>query len=73
MEVVVTIAEFKHHLTARGYAPATIDIYRKNLDQFTAYLESIKVKDIRAVTRQVILDYQTHVMAQAVAMGRPGP
>ncbi len=68
MKVVVTIAEFKHHLKAKGYAPATIEIYRKNLDQFTAWLTGHEISDIRAVTRQVILDYQTHVMAQPLAI-----
>jgi integrase/recombinase XerD len=68
MEVVVTIAGFKQQLKAKGYAPATIEIYRKNLDQFTAWLSGRKITDIRAVTRQVVLDYQSHVMARAVAM-----
>ena len=68
MEVVVVIAEFKHHLKAKGYAVNTIEIYRKNLDQFRHYLETRKISDIRAVTRQVIADYQTHVMAQPLAM-----
>ena len=27
MEVVVTVAEFKHQLKVKGYAPATIDSY----------------------------------------------
>src|SRR6056297_314906 len=68
MEVVVVVAEFKHHLKSSGYAANTIEIYRKNMDQFRHYLKTRKISDIRAVTRQVILDYQTHVMAQAVAM-----
>lgn len=68
MEVVVTIAEFKHQLKVKGYAPATIDSYRKNLDQFTAWLTGKNIADLRQVTRQVILDYQTHVMAQPLAM-----
>jgi len=68
MEVVVTVAEFKHQLKVKGYAPATIDSYTKNLNQFTAWLSGRDIGDLRQVTRQVILDYQTHVMAQPLAM-----
>ena len=68
MEVVVTVAEFKHQLKVKGYAPATIDSYTKNLGQFTAWLSGRDIGDLRQVTRQVILDYQTHVMAQPLAM-----
>ncbi|MDY6853064.1 MAG: phage integrase N-terminal SAM-like domain-containing protein, partial [Thermodesulfobacteriota bacterium] len=68
MEVVVTVAEFKHQLKVKGYAPATIDSYTKNLNQFTAWLTGNNITDLRQVTRQVILDYQTHVMAQPLAM-----
>jgi len=68
MEVVIVVAEFKHQLKVKGYAFNTIEIYRKNLDQFTAWLTGRTITDIRAVTRQVILDYQAYVMAQPVAM-----
>ncbi len=68
MNVVVVIAEFKHHLTAKGYAPATIEIYRKGLDQFAAWLTDHDISDIRAVTAQVMLDYRAHVMARPLAM-----
>ena len=68
MEVVVTVAEFKHQLKVKGYAPATIDSYTKNLNQFTAWLSGRDIGDLRQVTRQVMLDYQSHVMAQPLAM-----
>jgi integrase/recombinase XerD len=68
MEVVVTVAEFKHQLKVKGYAPATIDSYTKNLGQFTAWLTGNNIADLRQVTRQVMLDYQSHVMAQPLAM-----
>ena len=68
MEVVVTVAEFKHQLKVKGYAPATIDSYTKNLNQFTAWLSGRDITDLRQVTRQVMLDYQSHVMAQPLAM-----
>ena len=68
MEVVIVVAEFKHQLKVKGYAFNTIEIYRKNLDQFMTWLTGQTITDIRAVTRQVILDYQAHVMAQPVAM-----
>jgi integrase/recombinase XerD len=67
MEVVVTVAEFKHQLKVKGYAPATIDSYRKNLDQFAAWLSGHDIGDLRQVTRQIIIDYQSFVMAQPLA------
>jgi integrase/recombinase XerD len=68
VDVVVTIAEFKNHLAAAGYAPSTIEGYRKNLDQFKRYLFERKITDLRKVTHQVILDYQEKVMQEPVSM-----
>jgi integrase/recombinase XerD len=67
MDPVVVIAEFKNHLAAAGYAPSTIEGYRKNLDQFKRYLEERKISDLRKVTRQVILDYQEKVASEPIA------
>ncbi|MFZ2806267.1 MAG: tyrosine-type recombinase/integrase [Desulfosalsimonadaceae bacterium] len=68
MDVVVIITEFKHRLRARGYAETTIEIYRKNLDQFAAYLAGRGLADLKKVTRQTIADYQETVMAGSNAM-----
>lgn len=68
MDVVVTILEFKHQLTAKGYALSTIEGYRKHLDQFMAFLTRRDISDIKQITHQTITDYQRHVMAQKNAM-----
>jgi integrase/recombinase XerD len=67
LDILTTIIEFKQHLKAAGYAAATIDSYRKNLDQFKCYLTGLGVGDMRMVTCQVIHNYQAVVMDQAVA------
>ena len=68
MDILTTIAEFKQHLKALGYADATMDSYRKNLDQFCRYLKAQNVADMRKVTHGLICDYQQAVMAQPIAM-----
>ena len=68
MEVIVTVAKFKRHLAAAGYAAATVDSYRKNLGQFCRYLAKCRISDMRKVTHAVICDYQRAVMAQPIAM-----
>ena len=67
MDVVVVIAEFKELLRARGYASATIEGYRKNLDLFKRYLAECKITDLRKVNHQLILDYQQKVMQEPIA------
>ena len=68
MDVVVVITEYKNQLKARGYAEATIEGYRKNLDQFTRYLEEEHITDLRTVTKEIIHHYQGKVMAEPIAM-----
>ena len=68
MDVLTTITEYKLHLKAAGYAAATMDSYRKGLDQFCRYLAGLKVTDLRTVTHRMIVDYQAFVMAQPIAM-----
>jgi site-specific recombinase XerD len=68
MDAVVVITEFKNQLKARGYAEATIEGYRKNLDQFTRYLEEENITDLRTVTKEIIHHYQVKVMAEPIAM-----
>ena len=68
MDILATIADYKNHLKVAGYATATIDGYRKGLDQFSGYLAGRGVTDLRTVTHQVIVGYQEAVMAEANAM-----
>ncbi len=68
MDVQTTIAEFKYQLKAIGYAASTIEGYRKRLDEFAAYLIGQKITDLKMITRQVILEYQEHIMDQDNAM-----
>jgi integrase/recombinase XerD len=68
MDAAVTIAEFKQHLKSLGYAPATIEGYRKGLGQFLRYLQAKTISDVRKISHQVIRDYQQTVMAQSIAM-----
>ncbi len=68
MDILTTIAEFKQHLKTIGYADATLESYRKNLDQFCRYLTGRDVADMRKVTHALICDYQQAVMAQPIAM-----
>jgi integrase/recombinase XerD len=62
LDILTTVTEFKHQLKTRGYAKATIEGYRKNLDQFTTYLTGRNIDDMKQVTRQTIADYQEYVM-----------
>jgi integrase/recombinase XerD len=68
LDILATIAEYKNHLKVAGYAAATIDGYRKGLDQFSDYLAGCGVTDLRTVTHQVIVAYQKAVMAESNAM-----
>ena len=68
MDILTTIAEFKHQLKTRGYAEATIEGYRKNLDRFATYLTGRDIDDIKQVTRQTVADYRLHVMNEDNAM-----
>ena len=68
LDILTTIAEFKNHLKALGYADTTLDSYRKNLDLFRRYLEAHHITDLRRISHQVILDYQAKVMSEPIAM-----
>ena len=68
MDILTTIADFKNHLKALGYAESTLESYRKNLDLFCRYLQGLEVADIRKITHALICDYQQTVMAQPIAM-----
>jgi len=68
LDILTTITEFKHRLKTRGYAKATIEGYRKRLDQFAQWLTERDIGDMKQVTRQTIADYQEYVMAGDNAM-----
>jgi integrase/recombinase XerD len=68
VDVLTTIAAFKRHLKAAGYADATLDIYRKGLSQFLRYLQEKNIGDVRSIGHGVIVDYQLLVRQQPVAM-----
>jgi integrase/recombinase XerD len=68
MDVVVTITEYKNQLKAQGYAASTMEGYGRNLDLFKRYLQARDLEDLRKVTHQVILDYQSQVMIEPIAM-----
>jgi integrase/recombinase XerD len=67
LDILTTIVEFKQHLKAAGYAAATIDGYRKNLDQFHRFVQDLGISDMRKVTHQTIVAYQATVMDQPIA------
>lgn len=67
MDTITTITEFKHLLQARGYAPATIEAYWRDIKQFRDYLLKRSIVDMRKATREVVLDYQERVNKQPVA------
>lgn len=68
MDVLTTIAAFKRHLKAAGYAEATLDIYCKGLSQFLRYLQEKNIDDVRSIGHRVIVDYRLSVRARPVAM-----
>ncbi|MDY6973788.1 MAG: tyrosine-type recombinase/integrase [Thermodesulfobacteriota bacterium] len=68
MDIVVVIVEFKNQLKARGYAEATVESYRENLDYFKRCLDERNITDLRKVNRQVITDYHEMVMSLSLAM-----
>jgi integrase/recombinase XerD len=67
MDVVITILEFKKQLKARGYAEATVESYRENLNYFTRYLDEKNITDLRKVNHPVIEDYHHKVMSLTLA------
>ena len=68
MDVLTTIAAFKRHLKAAGYAEATLESYRKGLSRFLRYLQEKNINDVRSISHRVIVDYQLLIGAQPVAM-----
>ncbi len=67
MDAIVTIAEFKLYLKARGYAETTIDSYRRGLAQFCLYLQTHDIHDLRRVSATDIEDYRLTLMSEPIA------
>ncbi len=67
MDVVVVITQFKQQLKAHGYAPSTVRCYSDYLRSFKRYLLERKITDIKAVTANVVTDYQALVMSKPYA------
>ena len=68
MDVVVIITQYRNLLQTQGYAPSTVDGYRKGLDLFRRWLEGQALVDLRNVTHRHILDYQAFVMAESISI-----
>jgi integrase/recombinase XerD len=68
MDVDLTIMAFKNRLKALGYAGSTIRAYGNNLGSFARYLQERDIRDIRQVTREVILEYREKVMDEPICM-----
>ncbi len=64
MEAGQVIQAFAQQLFVRGYAQATITLYRHGLAAFLAYLDSQHIHDLRQVSKAVIVAYQALVLAQ---------
>lgn len=68
MNAEITIKKFQKQLQAQGYADATVDSYRKNLNQFVSYLAGREITDLRKINKQIIFDYKANVMAEKNSM-----
>ncbi len=58
---------FLTYLKIKNYAPATQSSYGEQLKPFYGFLQEKKVRDLRAVTHQQILDYQDRISEQPLA------
>ena len=67
MDVIVTITEYKQHLKVLGYAPSSVACYGRGLDMFGKYLQAENIDDLRKVTKQIILNYQSKIMERPIA------
>lgn len=68
MEVATVICHYQDHLQALGYATATVQSYRSNLEHFKGFLAEAEITDLRHVTRQTIAEYHDQVMAAACSI-----
>ncbi|MCP4349543.1 MAG: tyrosine-type recombinase/integrase [Desulfobacterales bacterium] len=67
MNVHKTIAEFKKHLKATGYADKTIELYAWGLDAFESWLNKKKIKDLKQINFKTIISYQEKLMKEPLA------
>lgn len=68
MNVAVTLKKYRLQLASLGYAESTIELYRKNLNQFCQYLTEEGITDLRQVNRHILDAYKALVMAEQNAM-----
>lgn len=52
---------FSEYLQLRQFSPRTVDSYVGELKYFFDFLETVAVKDLASVTRDVIEEYRTHL------------
>ena len=64
MDIMTAIAQFKHQLKAQGYAESTVRLYSDFLGYFKRYLDEQQIADLKAVNHEMVLDYQTQIMAR---------
>ena len=55
------LVKYGEYLKARGYAQETIKGYGHNLKRFRAYVQSIGLKGINEINREVIFNYQLYL------------
>lgn len=51
----------------RGLSPHTVDAYRRDLEQFMAFVERLDIADLEGVTRRVLRRYLAHLATRGYA------
>ena len=69
LDVANEITGFVNRLKASNYAESTLISYRRNLAHFERHLLARNLQDLRAVTPQVIFEYQHIVVGLPLAEG----
>jgi len=72
IDVQKCVIHFIKYLNAKGYAKATIQSYRHNLNCFERYLENAKITDIKYVTAAVIAAYEVKIMSEPIVIESKG-
>jgi integrase/recombinase XerD len=54
------------HLRLKGYSPATLDNYSDQLKRFGEWLRRKRLRDLRAITRTRMQDYQCYVRSESI-------
>jgi integrase/recombinase XerD len=55
------------HLRLKGYSPATLHNYSDQLKRFGEWLRRKRLRDLRAITRTRVQDYQQHVRSESIS------